>query len=759
MKLRALLSFTSWRRSRKTLFVRMLTWFLSVIALLLSFNMLTYTFFRSTIHDEIIQNNSLNLQSAVNLYESHFTRIQTIGIGMLLDERLRSVIKTKDGSINYESASMIRNDFILSTIRDPMLFIDNIMLYLRDHAFIVDKSGTSGAEDMFGRYYHHPDYEFTFWQGELEGNHHFRIYPSASFQYIVFGSSSDSEKTVPILVQNVYAKQMSLLFFLDQEKLIDAYVQRSGEDSFYLFDGNGTELISSGDMDTELAIGQLLVQEPGHIDYRKIGDDYYFFTRGSDTGLTYVSAVPTTKIAAQLTKLNVILVLILTLALLLGVAAAVYFARRLYTPVSRILAAMEGQAASPGTSTQIREFDLISDRLTRLSQDNRTMDRDLQRKNSLLQQYLLTSRLKRLYIHSEEADRHFSVESDKPYWFVGVRLLFKGTEDEAGTGIRQDRAAKVVQELLQAYFRTLFKDATTLQVESNLLVSFLPEAERVSPETMEEHLQELTEVFDLDHAYYLATIAARHNDAGTAPAESYQHILHLLDSRKLSDTTQMIMGDSEDTEMIAEDEGSAFYTHLEQGNESELLRLVFRKLAGMEKRGASQKQVAEFARGIVYRTASSLHPEDVLRVQPAPPLEAIKACYTLSQFEDFFRAFLPSALALMKERREVCDPVVQYILDYVDEHYGEGVSLDLLADKLKMSRTYLSSYFKEKHGKTFSEHLNDVRMNKAVELLSSSDLMISEVAERVGYYSVNSFIRNFKKVKGIPPGEYRRSLL
>ncbi|CAG7651050.1 helix-turn-helix domain-containing protein [Paenibacillus allorhizosphaerae] len=53
----------------------------------------------------------------------------------------------------------------------------------------------------------------------------------------------------------------------------------------------------------------------------------------------------------------------------------------------------------------------------------------------------------------------------------------------------------------------------------------------------------------------------------------------------------------------------------------------------------------------------------------------------------------------------------------VETRYAEDISLDMLADKLNMSSTYLSVYIKEKTGANFSEHINSIRIRRAKQLL------------------------------------------
>ncbi|WP_438444127.1 helix-turn-helix domain-containing protein [Gorillibacterium sp. sgz5001074] len=99
--------------------------------------------------------------------------------------------------------------------------------------------------------------------------------------------------------------------------------------------------------------------------------------------------------------------------------------------------------------------------------------------------------------------------------------------------------------------------------------------------------------------------------------------------------------------------------------------------------------------------------------------------------------------------------MVSHVLDYIHEHYDTDVSLSLLAGRISMPLSQLSFMFKEEVGMTFSDYLISHRMEKARDLLETTDLKISEIAERLRYNNSQNFIRVFKKINGIPPGEYR----
>ena len=76
---------------------------------------------------------------------------------------------------------------------------------------------------------------------------------------------------------------------------------------------------------------------------------------------------------------------------------------------------------------------------------------------------------------------------------------------------------------------------------------------------------------------------------------------------------------------------------------------------------------------------------------------------------------------------------INKILDYINVHYNEALTLKILAETFNFNYYYLSSYFVSHCKEGFSEYLNKVRINKACELLRKDVMPISEICGAVGY--------------------------
>ena len=98
------------------------------------------------------------------------------------------------------------------------------------------------------------------------------------------------------------------------------------------------------------------------------------------------------------------------------------------------------------------------------------------------------------------------------------------------------------------------------------------------------------------------------------------------------------------------------------------------------------------------------------------------------------------------------------VRSYVLENFtNPGLSVKEIAKHFHFHENYISNQFKEEYKETLSGAIERVRIEKACQLLRTTDSRISEIAVSVGYSSDSSFRRAFKKVTGISPADYRES--
>ncbi len=98
---------------------------------------------------------------------------------------------------------------------------------------------------------------------------------------------------------------------------------------------------------------------------------------------------------------------------------------------------------------------------------------------------------------------------------------------------------------------------------------------------------------------------------------------------------------------------------------------------------------------------------------------------------------------------------IQKVIKFLLQNYHREISLDEVSNIANMNKSSFCRYFKLHTNKTFSEFLNELRIDYASKLLMEGSLSISSIGYEVGYNNLPYFIKRFYKIKGVNPKEYR----
>ena len=109
-----------------------------------------------------------------------------------------------------------------------------------------------------------------------------------------------------------------------------------------------------------------------------------------------------------------------------------------------------------------------------------------------------------------------------------------------------------------------------------------------------------------------------------------------------------------------------------------------------------------------------------------------------------------------QEKATYNEAVAWQVKSYILEHLGEPLSRDSIAEQVNLSPDYMSKMFKTVVGKNLSQYIVDERMEKAVFLMRTTRLNVSQIATEVGCDNFSYFSKLFKKYTGVSPRDYRR---
>lgn len=141
-------------------------------------------------------------------------------------------------------------------------------------------------------------------------------------------------------------------------------------------------------------------------------------------------------------------------------------------------------------------------------------------------------------------------------------------------------------------------------------------------------------------------------------------------------------------------------------------------------------------------------------------LEQGRQCISFEEMEQFFGEILKGFSDAVKHSVENSDKKdILHAKQYIEEHYQDNLTLEVLAKHIHMNPYYFSSFFKKHSGENFKDYVNKVRLRHAVSLLLTTDLKTYEIAEKAGFRDARYFTEVFSRTYKETPSAYRKRTL
>lgn len=137
-------------------------------------------------------------------------------------------------------------------------------------------------------------------------------------------------------------------------------------------------------------------------------------------------------------------------------------------------------------------------------------------------------------------------------------------------------------------------------------------------------------------------------------------------------------------------------------------------------------------------------------------LRNIEDAVTWHELEKAYWDVIQVITSAKVKREDISNYVIRKAINYIREHYQEGLTQEEISRELEITPEYLSTLFNREMGINFSTFLKQFRISHAKRLLKGTDMKIYEIAKSIGYGDPKYFQRVFKEEVGISPGEYRQ---
>lgn len=134
----------------------------------------------------------------------------------------------------------------------------------------------------------------------------------------------------------------------------------------------------------------------------------------------------------------------------------------------------------------------------------------------------------------------------------------------------------------------------------------------------------------------------------------------------------------------------------------------------------------------------------------------LDAYYDMASLRRYMTEVLPGIAQLLNEHTDYSsNNIISNIKTYIHKNINKTLTLDKISSLFFINPSYCSHLFKEKTGINFVDYVNNVRIERAKELLKTTDDKVFKIANNLGFENTKYFFRLFKKVTGLTPEEFR----
>lgn len=721
---------------------------------------------------------SQNLKSVVKTVDSYIDSSQTIGLNFFSDDTIIRWFMPQKDQVPSVSAEQWRIPKILGRNENLVSnYIESIFAYFYEDEYVYTGSGMVEKELFFSTIYNNEKYGQEFWDKSPQSSKTLMILDPVS---ISDKSKNIKKDILPIVtIGRVNTRQAAVVVNISLENIKNILNGVSIIDStkYIVTDSNNTIILGTTEID-DAALQSLKYkdEEQNRKEKININGEKYMITRVNSSlfGWNYYALVSVTELNRSTNELGKVTLLICCLLIVLSAAVAYRFSLNIYRPIRSILDTLndnnqdtfENRMDTVNKSDELKELKFGIEKLSinhkRYKQQYYKYSNEyVAHAFQLLRSGMVPTQIGEL-VKILQTEYGF----EKPNYLC-CNVLFDFQPKFYKDILDTDRIlfANELGRILEFLFSETFP-CYVMEIQKNIYTCI------INCNTLEEFTQaeevfnKIRLTFDADKEYYRVVIGVGELTYNLQELHvSYNTAMTALQNRNDDSLLQRV--DWQKSSMNS----TVLYTLYDQqklincvksGNPENLSAAVSDILdtnikMGMSFDNAKVLYQQLITTGIQYLTEKG---ENAETLECADTIKAIlgrQDVFTNIEnskkfFFEFFNEimFICSSASMQKSV-----DLVERIRNYVNERYSRDLCLEQIADDLMVSVKYVSRVFKQKMGVNLTDYIYDVRVNKAKELLKTTDMKISEISSQVGIESRTTFLRVFKKRTGVSPNEYR----
>lgn len=743
------------------------SWFLSyslilLIPILIGF--FVYVQVRQLVETEINRANAALLEQVKQVLDGQMDSINRMSVQVAFLPQVRGLLYAEQPLTEQTrySITLALNEFKNLTVAHEM--VADSYIYFRKGNFLLSQSAVYDPDDYFQTHHATSNNAKNEWYSLL--NHKYMgdlvVYPytndiGVTKQAILYMRSLPAEDRGESLATSVSVLELERF----QEPIQKVNWINQGS-VFILNEENGVLASTKEDirLPSSISYGQLSGKS-GTVYETWDGEEMAVSYISSDSArLKYISVLPVKVFQEKSSYIRNLTIVGLLATLMIGAATAYMLARRSYHPVNKLVRSLSSQAQFSIAEVK-NEYSLI---FHALDQQNKVL------RNYLFER-LMKGRLEMNFPLSEALETHGITFVGERYAVLLINIedyseMFKSqhADNESQRKFVQMIVGNIVEEMCRQQHLAYTTDLDDMLA---LLINVQDGSDEEVQEELYRLIGEARQVIETKFNIHFTTAISRIHLSTSGIPMAYQEAWKAMEYKMLMGSTEIIQYEQlqshEPDYWFTWEKEQRLITAIKAGESVLALGILDEVFDAMH---AHKLLPIEMVRCFLFDMAGTvmkaLYEADYSRVSMTDhqkSLWRLLECENVNDIQKGLSDILRQITNDLSQKKNRPSGLVDDLTAYIQSHYQEAnLGVAAIAEHFGMNPVYLTRVYKEHTKDTLLDALNKARIHAAKNLLADSELPIKDIAEQVGFFSSNTFIRTFKKMESITPGMYRDML-
>lgn len=484
----------------------------------------------------------------------------------------------------------------------------------------------------------------------------------------------------------------------------------------------------------------------------------------------FVSVTPYASLISNINHLRNVTLLVTGVLVLIGLLVSIFLSKSIYKPLSTLLDKIMKRSAAPN-SPFIDEYQVMADMFHSLEEKEKSMQFVINRSSRTIREHYLHALLRS---HSLGASIPGELVQDIDEELAGYYfcvIVFKFDELESARGGSEGGQMPLLRFALGNIATEMLEPLGAC----DYLITGENEAAAICRYTKNEHPEELKpalrNVQSFLHRYFKWTVSIGIGDLSYGRkniSSSYTSAQQYVKYRLIYGKESILDAQATRPHIMATvsypTDSEKRLIEAVQSGKADTVRETIEQFIEQISSGSVNQVITNSTQlmlSLLKHFDDLRHVPDSNFAEYLDALTEIESAENVGEIKRIFNRYCADIRSLIEEKTNWIHAhkhniVIEKVQNYIQTHYAEpNLSLELVSSIAGLSPSYLGKLFKSSTRESFGEYLNRIRLERAKELLATTDETAAKISESVGIYNTTYFSTLFKKKYGLSPSAYR----